>query len=64
MTHTKAEYQAIDLNAALAKVAGDLGLLAELAELFFVESTKMLSALERAVADGDSPSARAAAHSL
>jgi len=64
MTRTQNEHQAIDFESALAKVGGDRDLLAELAELFCQERPKMISALERAVAERNGPSAHAAAHSL
>jgi HPt (histidine-containing phosphotransfer) domain-containing protein len=64
MTTIEGKYQAIDFETALDKVGGDLPLLAELAELFRAERPKLLSALQRAVADRNGPAARAAAHSL
>jgi HPt (histidine-containing phosphotransfer) domain-containing protein len=64
MTTTESKQQTVDLDAALAKVGGDRALLAELADLFCRERSELLSALERAVADRNGPSAHAAAHSL
>ena len=64
MTTTESKHQAVDFQAALAKVGGDLALLAELSELFCKEHSNMLTALQRAVADRNAASVRAAAHSL
>lgn len=64
MSGKENSYTAIDTKAALDKIGGDLGLLSELSALFCQERSNMLSAVRRALADGNGPAARAAAHSL
>ena|SRR5579871_3827770 len=64
MTTIERKCQAIDVDAALAKVGEDWDLLGELAELFCQECPKLLSVLRRAIAASDAPATRSAAHSL
>ena len=55
---------AVDRDLALANVGGDQELLAEIVELFVVESPRMLAAIDRAVASSDPTALQLAAHTL
>ena len=53
-----------DRSAALARMGGDSGLLAEVAGLFAEDAPPLCRAYERAAAAGDAEAARVAAHTL
>jgi HPt (histidine-containing phosphotransfer) domain-containing protein len=55
---------AFDHDDVLARVEGDLALLAELAELFRGESTRMLSEIRRSIGASDAIALQGIAHSL
>jgi len=54
----------IDIPAALARLDGDMELLAELAGLFIQESPKLLSAIQQAIEQDDAQGLERAAHAL
>ncbi len=53
-----------DLDAALARVGGDLDLLKGIAAIFLEECPEALAAIRRAIEAGDARALAAAAHSL
>lgn len=53
-----------DRRAALAAVDGDLGLLAELAELFLSDAPRLIDEMRRSVREGDAQGLRCSAHTL
>jgi HPt (histidine-containing phosphotransfer) domain-containing protein len=53
-----------DREAALAAVDGDLGLLAELAELFLSDAPGLLDEMRRSVREGDAQGLRCSAHAF
>jgi CheY-like chemotaxis protein len=56
--------QAMDKQAALARVQGDYGLFAEIGALFLKECPKLLSRIERAIDSGNCRDLERAAHTL
>ena len=58
------EVQALDLEAALARLDGDRGLLAEMASLFVEDCPRMLAAIREAITCQDAQALARAAHRL